>query len=394
MSKIICPYCFEKFNQSEKQFRCVNKNSGECTREGDKEYSRYWRKLNVEAMPRVIKPDVSFYKQIQNKLRFGKKSEVLCPTCMTATKTICPFCHNELPFSIGQNREYIIALIGAKQAGKSHYIAILINQFKGIVGHNFGCDLQWKTEETKDRYNKEFLEPLFEKKEIIQGTISAEAERKHPLIYEINRQKRSITGLMVFFDTAGEDLDNIDTMRTEINYITNSSGIILLLDPLQIPAVRDRLSKDSILPEEQTNPVDIVIRVINLIRERNNLPKRQLINIPIALAFSKIDALRSILPPDSSLNRASTHDGKFDIDDSELVSSEIQAYLHEWIGPELNNLVENNFKHFSYFGLSALGSNPDVNGKLIEEISPFRTEDPFLWLLWKNKIIKGQTNTQ
>ena len=238
------------------------------------------------------------------------------------------------------------------------------------------------------------MEPLFEKKEIIQGTISAEAERKHPLIYEINRQKRSITGLMVFFDTAGEDLDNIDTMRTEINYITNSSGIILLLDPLQIPAVRDRLSKDSILPEEQTNPVDIVIRVINLIRERNNLPKRQLINIPIALAFSKIDALRSILPPDSSLNRASTHDGKFDIDDSELVSSEIQAYLHEWIGPELNNLVENNFKHFSYFGLSALGSNPDVNGKLIEEISPFRTEDPFLWLLWKNKIIKGQTNTQ
>jgi hypothetical protein len=387
MSQIICPYCFEKYNSSEFQLRCIG--SG-CPKEEDRELSRYWRGTKIDKP--VIKPDIPFYKKIQNKL-FSEPLNAICPKCNEKTsKRICPFCHNELPYSIGQSKEYIISLIGAKQAGKSNYIAVLIHQLRGIVGHKIEASLHSLEDRTTRRYNEEFYNPLFNKKEVIQATTSAIAERKHPLLFNINIKKRSFSGLMVFFDTAGEDLDNTDIMRSEINYITNSTGIILLLDPLQIPAVRDRLPKNTILPMEHTHPEEILSRVINIIREKHELPEKQLIKIPLALSFSKIDALHSILPPDSALNRASTHDDKFDIDDCELVSSEIQAYLHEWIGPELNNLVENNFEHFAYFGISALGGSPDENGKLTEEVSPFRTEDPIFWLLWKNKIIKGRTN--
>lgn len=396
MPKTICPYCCEEFNARNIWFRCINPNPGECPNEEDIEYSKYWDKsslASIQSLSRIIKPDIPRYKSIP--------TSALCPKCNTkTTKMICPICHNELPHTTGRTKEYLIALIGAKEAGKSVYIAVLINALKQYIGQKLNSSLVALNDETIKRYQKEFYEPLYEKKELISATLPATAVLKSPLIYRFSIGKKNIFGMgghnvvtLVFFDTAGEDLNSIEIMRREIKYISNSSGIIFLLDPLQIPAVRDRLPEDTVLPTEYTQPEEIVTRVVNLIREDHKISENELIKIPVAVAFSKIDAITSIFHQGSALSRASPHEDQFEIDDCEIVSSEMQAYLQEWIGPNLNNIMDHNFKHFSYFGLSSLGATPD-GGKLTEEVSPFRIGDPFLWVLWKNKLMKGRTNVK
>lgn len=389
MSKAICPYCSEKFNSKDILFRCINPNSGECPFEEDKEYSKYWRFTRNKPMNKIIEPELSWHERVPES--------AICTHCHTkSTKKVCPFCHNELPHTAGHVKEYTISIIGAKEAGKSHYVAVLINALKQYIGQKLDAALVALNDETINRYQEEFYNPLYIKKEKIRGTISAAADLKAPLIYRFSIKKKNIFKVndhnvitLVFFDTAGEDLEKTEIMRREVKYISNSSGIIFLLDPLQIPAVREKLPVDTILPNVQTSPDDIITRVINLIKE-DHKNKKEPIKIPVALTFSKIDALHSILQSGSSLRQVSPHDSLFDIDDCEIVSSEIQAYLQEWVGPNISNTMEHNFKNFSYFALSALGGTPNLEGKLTDGVSPFRIEDPFLWLLWKNKLIEGR----
>ena len=389
MATFICPYCFEKSDTRDICFRCINPNHTDCPLEEDVALAKYWH-FSTKQEPHIIKPNTAFYKSMP--------SHAICPVCNTkTTKMICSHCHNPLPHTTGSVKEYMIALVGAKAAGKSHYVAVLINALSQYIGQKLNASLVALNEETIKRYRDEFYKPLYEKKEVITATVSAAAQLKHPLMYRFSigreskfgKQKHTVVTL-VFFDTAGEDFDSLDVMRREIKYLSNSLGIIFILDPLQISAVRDRLPEDTILPHEHTQPGDIVTRVINLVREDRQIPEAELIDIPVALAFSKIDAVRPLFPPDSMLNRASPHGAQFDINDSELLNSEMQAYLQEWTGPGLNNIMEHNFQHFAYFGLSALGASPDSGGLLTEAVSSFRIGDPFLWLLWKNKLIKGR----
>jgi hypothetical protein len=49
--------------------------------------------------------------------------------------------------------------------------------------------------------------------------------------------------------------------------------------------------------------------------------------------------------------------------------------------------VRSRFTSHGFFGLSALGCNPHGTQQ-IPRVVPRRVEDPFLWLLAKNKLIR------
>ena len=60
--------------------------------------------------------------------------------------------------------------------------------------------------------------------------------------------------------------------------------------------------------------------------------------------------------------------------------------MDEWMGKELINKVSKNFENYGFFGLSALGSNPDMDNK-IPKFRPFRVADPFLWILSEQRLV-------
>ena len=58
----------------------------------------------------------------------------VCEECGQPLVTkICPKCGGELPLNIGTAKSYPIAIIGAKETGKSNYVAVLINQLKNDI---------------------------------------------------------------------------------------------------------------------------------------------------------------------------------------------------------------------------------------------------------------------
>jgi hypothetical protein len=391
MRQLTCPYCFEKYPSSQVAFRCINPDPSRCPFEPDQPLANYQRLQTPPKLGRVFAPKI-------NWLRRTVQAVFSCG--VSTTKTVCPRCHNDLPNLFGAVDSYTIALIGAKESGKSHYIAVLINELTNRVGQSFDASLNALDEQTIQRYKQDFRRYVYEKREVIPATLSARAQInvRYPLIYRFSLQRlkkffrRLSVSTLVFFDTAGEDLTHLDLMSTETKYLANSQGIIFLLDPLQIRAVRDRLAASSALPSENTEPLEIIGRVAQLIRQSRKLNPNQKINTPVALAFSKIDEMRDLFEPGSAVHHASDHEGYFNTDDAQQINDSMRAHVAQWVGPGLDLYLQHNFVTFSYFGVSALGSPPDSQGYLPMGVAPFRVEDPLLWILHKLKIIPGRRN--
>jgi len=379
-SKELCPYCFEYFELKDAPFRCSNPN---CKVEPDPIYEKYW---GSKPLKHLIKSEVTFFG--------GMKKSVKCDLCKEITyKKVCPNCHQTLPTTIGEYKNHIFAVIGGPDSGKSHYIAVLINQLMNEVGPKMGFMLDALDDDTRIKYRVDFYKPLFENHTILNKTLSGNTNKntKKPLIYGISILKNNkITDYLtlVFFDTAGEDLNKEDTMSIVNKYIYRSDGIILLIDPLQMVNIRNKLIGVPMPSTISSQNQEILSRTTHLIKKANNLKPTDKVDIPLAVAFTKIDAIESLLDGDYQLKHNSNHNkNKIDIDDIEALSSEIKALLVEWGEGNIVNFVETQYKKSKFFGLSALGTNPH-NTKKVDKILPRRVEDPFLWLLYENGILK------
>lgn len=387
---LVCPYCFEKFQASEILFRCLNPDPSRCAPEEDEPLAVYQRLTVTPKLGRTFSAGGGWW---------SRPSVAACQCGVKTSKLVCPHCHNELPSQFGSTGSRTIALIGAKESGKSHYIAVLINELTNRVGMSFNASLNALDEQTRQRYKQDFRRFIYVDRVTIPPTNSARANMnvRYPLTYRFSIKRRGLLpfdGLRVsslsFFDTAGEDLDQLDLMSTETKYLANSDGIIFLLDPLQIPAVRGLLGSTAQLPSENTDPQEIIGRAASLVRQMRQMGPTQKIKTPVALAFSKLDAIRPLFEPGSPVHEASRHDGRFDVTDAQRVNDNMRAYLSQWVGPGLDLFLQHNFESYSYFGLSALGSSPDVQGRLPSGVAPFRVEDPLLWILYRLGIVPGR----
>jgi hypothetical protein len=185
---------------------------------------------------------------------------------------------------------------------------------------------------------------------------------------------------LVFFDSAGEDLESLDVLEREARYITQSHGLVLLLDPLQIPAVRDELAGSVKLPEEPVDAYTMLGRVSGLLREARGIPPGKPIDVPLALTVSKFDAVRPLLSEGHPVFSLPAHDGRFDPQVARSVSAAVRTDLVGWLGERLDAFVKQEFANSSYFGVSALGESP-VEERLPNGVAPHRVEDPILWML-------------
>lgn len=371
---MVCPRCFTKISAKETRYVCTNVG---CPESGKRPMDR----TKLEGSTNFL----------------GAAHPPKCAECKReAADRICPSCGMLLPFGIDGNgvREVAISVIGAKAAGKSNYIAVLIKMIREQMVLSFNMNTRACNDSTMKRYNTDFYNPVFRQHVCVKAT-DASVQEIDPLMYHLtitdgSAKARVLHALtLTFFDTAGENLDSEDIMSVVNKYIYHSQGIILLLDPLQMPTVRNALEGKGIhLPLEYTDPLDLLTRTINLIRKGLRKPAGQ-IDIPIALAFTKIDATRCLLDPSLSLHNPSTHlaRGAFDELDFNTVNMDMQALIEQWYSSELASMLQANFRTYAFFGLSALGSDPDRSGA-IPQLRPFRVEDPFLWLLWKNRVLK------
>lgn len=393
-STFICPFCFEEHHIQDVQFRCTNKR---CVDVPDVEMTRY-ENGNIDN-PKPGKPT---FKGV-----IGSKS-AKCPDCGSVSYAIvCPSCHNKLPESTLLGKDMIISVVGSRDTGKSHFVGVIINELIERISVKFDGAMEG-FDDTMTRYKAGAYQKLYmdmQKLDLTKSSVQYINNGAYrPLIFTLKLRhklffrERIDSFTLVFFDTAGEDLNDEDTMSTVNKYICKSSGIIFLLDPMQISSVRNQLDENTVSRassvdwKQATRSDDIMSRVSKLIRNDKNMKAEQKINIPVAAVFSKFDAIASLIPDGSTVLETSPHcsEKKFNMSDWHNVDNEIKSLLIEWGAESFMSQLDLNYTNYSYFAVSSLGmdNNPKENKK-IDRPRPHRIEDPLLWILKENGVIKS-----
>jgi len=371
--KFTCPYCYAEHDIKDCGLKCSYNIIGNADKKCKFGIVKYDDQFGNDWIP----------------LAHKKK----CINCKEAAQSL--FCNErwkEIPREFLDMRSLPIALLGAKASGKSNYIGVLINEIRKKMTSPFNCSLSMTcSQESKQAYNDLYYRPLYEAGYAVQATDLGEIP---PLIFPLRFMdtKNRIVNMaaLTFYDTAGENLNDKKVMHEFNRYITNAHGIILLLDPLQVPKIRKMLSDKGFnaLPAQNTEIYDVLSIIIDVIRSVKNLKGQ--IQIPLALVFTKIDVLEqyNILPEDSCLKEESDHikRGAFMKPDFENTNIQMKDLIDNWLDADLLGFI-NQFKQHSFFGVSSLGGNP-VNNKLSKEICPRRVLDPLLWLLAEHGYIK------
>jgi hypothetical protein len=384
--RLVCPYCYERLRPWQLGFRCTGRRSRSgkaCGSATDPVLLERMGRAEALPPPFTVSP-------LRALLR-----EAACPDCGDATRhRICPHCHSELPVHFSRIPSRLIAVVGARDSGKTVYITVLIHELKHRVGPCFNASVVGSDDLTRERFGAEYERRLYGEGVLAGATRSAgtmDAGIVPPLVFRLSTDRkllgraRESRSLLSFFDTAGEDLTSQRSVDTHVRYLSNADGVIMVLDPLQMAGARRLAAPGSRLPARGAGTggaLDALVRVTELLHKGGRSGATARIRKPTAVVFTKLDALWSQLGPASPLRQPSTHAGEFDIQDSLRVDEEVRALLNEWDGAEIDQFMRHNYARHRYFGLSALGETPTAENRVSGRgIRPHRVAEPILWLL-------------
>lgn len=363
---VICPYCFEEFPIEQMLFDSFTG--------GEARPARY-----------------TWFDRLRSQPPRPPRNEQGQPL----HRKLCPKHRHVLPYTAGSQSSLVIGVIGAKFSGKSHYIAALVERLAGQVASDLQANLLPATDETHDRYQREFYDPLFGKGIELPATVGAPP----PLIYDLaldgalwgEQRSRAIT--LALYDTAGENFDDRHTVQQMVQYLRVASGIIFLVDPLQSPAVREALPRSAPLPniDLMAESHHVIGRVLNELENGKMLAEAGPLATPVAVVLTKCDVLRDagLIDANRLWSADKRHIGYFDREAHNDMTGMIGEYVRRW-STKAYATVRSRFSRHAFFGVSSTGCAPDKTTRLYKYISPWRVEDPLLWLLAELKVIPAR----
>ncbi len=396
----MCPFCFNLIDLDNIHYQCTNPS---CTKrflrnlslEDSKKYScgKEDEEIDVEKTVFLGRDPIG-NDAVTTKHHIVRNSSGICNVCnRPAYKRLCPICHNPIPQGAEEEGSTVFVVLGPKGVGKSHYIAVLIDQLKNSFTKEFGATMSAATDKTSIVYRDTYYKRLFEDGRKLDPTPSFEnsIEAREPMIYYLRfiGKERTKVYTLAFFDTAGEDLSSsMNIMGLNINsFISRASGIVFLVDPLQIPYINSRIHVDN-KPKLGYDASEMLTHISNTIRTNKKIKMKDGIDIPLAVVLTKSDVLvkspeneeeaKILFGINSSLN-IERDKGIFDRSNIEQISTEMEEYMRRALSNGFTQTVKGFDKH-CYFAVSSLGSNP-TGSMLTRGISPMRVEDPFIWLL-------------
>jgi GTPase SAR1 family protein len=396
MRPITCPYCFAQVARQDIAFRCMGRTGrGQgCDPVLDERLAEYTGSTAGASLPPVFAAP-------------GRGGRADCPHCgRPSGRRVCPQCHNPLPSAYCESPGKIVALVGAKNAGKSTYIAVLLHELMNRIGTELDASLVACDDRTIDRYKRDFARPLLQERRLLPTTASAATAPREPLVYLLTRtmrprrwrglgrgaRERTESLALVLFDTAGEDLRSREIRDLHLRYLEAADAIVFLVDPLAIPGAR-AMVRDEVPPADgsdpDSEPLNVIARVTEALRQRRGTPAGDRLRVPVAVALTKVDALAPALARQSALHRSRPPLGALDLDDREAVDAQVRGLLHEWEAGQLDVYLRQQYEEYALFGVSALGGVPRGGRVGTGGVRPHRVEDPLLWLLHRFGMLEG-----
>jgi len=321
------------------------------------------------------------------------KGPPTCSECGEAMSLrVCPDCGFEVDAEEMRRGFLSVSILGNGGCGKSNYLAVLIDQLRGEMCKVYGCTL-YPTggDRTMNYYEREYRRPLYDQGVCVSSTLQ---EDLNPLTYtllfdeQVGQTSKSVG--LAFYDSCGAKLENQQEMAALGRRLYTSGGILLLVDPSQLPTIRAaRKAKNlSILPSDAQA---LLLRTVHLVRAGLAIGQTEMkIDIPIAVCLTKLDTLIPHLNPASFVGAPSRSLRKAMLNRADVSSCnlEMMALFESWGAGEFVRHVRSQFSSFCFFGLSSLGCEPG-NQNEVARVTPHRVLDPLLWLLWQGKILRA-----
>lgn len=295
-------------------------------------------------------------------------------------EAVCPHCDTSL-----MDREAVpicIPIVGGRSVGKTAFITAFSKEFIDNVAPNNAWDIEFYNDEKEDIFN-EITE------DYLQGSTRMTARPQ-----DVN-QASSVSfsffvdgdgfrreRLVHVYDIAGEVFtDNVENeMQKQYEY---SHGMVLMIDPFSIPAVRHR-SEDQLTPEDiagigEADINEIVDSFLNKLREVTGLSDKKMSSVPLAVVIGKIDSAglaNEIGDVATTAKMAANPEVFTDYYDTQdylcrefLKDNGMEAFI---------NNVNLKFKDNRYFSTTAIGHTRDQG-----EYNPQGVMPPMQWLFSK-----------
>lgn len=405
--KILCPYCFEEFDNTQAWYQCESEerdSDGEyrCKRVTSEEYDKYWKGEDL-LMRNVWQQKSGFLSRLSGPKLNAQK----CPQCgYSSRRFVCPHCFNWLPTEMIENGAEIISVIGSPSSGKTNYIIALIHQLRK---YGYKMNLQViPTQIYRDGHKEEATQNLFKKmdtqlftdKSVLQKT--SDKKTDIPWIFHLSQPSTGKSIYLVFYDTAGEKFQM--DIKNNTKYLKESSGVIMILDTLSIDYIKEILTKKGMqdLGGASANYEEIQT-ALNTFKTESGT---QIENKPFAFVFSKFDSIidhkdeldfsaDEFIIGDKKIDSSFIKTGILDLAKIDSISESIENaiyeqwemgalgdYAHNWGAKKGASDPNNPANKYKFFGVSAFGSMPDENG-VLEKVEPYRVMDPLVWMLHK-----------
>ena len=401
--RYICPCCYGSIDLSQIHYSCSNP---ECT----KAFLETCSASELRRYGSRYKPDEEIDVEKSEYLGLDPRSPDAVTTCehiirgslngacdvckSKNTAKLCPKCHAPISAGAEENGTTIYVIMGTEGCGKSHYLASLIKSIEEIYPGEFRIPFEAASEKTVIKFDREYRGRVFLEGKCLPPTPSYDiTESRDPLLYNLGGENHAINRTVAFLDTSGSDLDlsNKLSFLNVSTYISGASGIMFLVDPMQIPTIRERLG----LPTTEgqfPDMADTLNYISEIIRDRNKLRTKDDIAIPLAVVLTKVDLLMrsangaededALFGPESSLHIEREHESTDTVNINQI-GAEVEEYFRRNVGQEFLDEV-NKYTTHQYFAVSALGGDT-AEGKLIKGVEPYRVEDPVIWFLNSNE---------
>ncbi|HEX5527167.1 MAG TPA: hypothetical protein VFX44_08250 [Solirubrobacterales bacterium] len=305
----------------------------------------------------------------------------------------CPSCELPLPQSIDERPALVIGVVGVNRVGKTHLLASCLTEASKQRGlARIGCRDFSLDESTAQRFREKYYEPLFRQGEVLEMSLAdAEAEkvRFRPLVFNATLPNLGRVSL-ILHDVAGEIMADPRRRAIGASYLRGAEGIIFVIDPREIDSLRGSLPQ-WILQSNQVG-FDQGALLSACLRPDGIVDRDEV--IPIAIAIGKADLLPQATGkslPFLSPAPAQEDPPSF-VERIRATSRQVADFLEEQqaydildparaYGQTARSSARNGNGQVTFHAFSALGSAPDSEDNLSEEVKPLNCIDPLATVL-------------
>ena len=306
--------------------------------------------------------------------------------------SFCPSCDHRLEGEDPTMRPVLVPVIAGRSAGKTvFHVALLQKLLERQSTHH--CKLSFVVPNDEREYQTALS--MFSCGQVLPQTL-ARVPKALQLNYILPKEFAPDTRLLLFanrdvrlkllmYDAAGEAYEE-DRHFEQLTFIEHCTGIIMLIDPFSIPAVRDSLSGslNSVSPSD-ASPDDVYARLVEFLEQHEIRRGTRQVKIPLAVVVTKCDAfgldgllgLPAVRKAQEDENRrAQTEHRPPGVVTMSLL---VRYWLCRWNLTNFINNIESHFAECQYFSCSAFGRVPSPKNNT--PFVPRGVESPFEWIL-------------